>query len=126
MHTVGHAQCKDRSDETNCETCPPIDGPGHPPRLEAERLANRFPCKHRFTKKPICSIACDGLDDLCEGYEDERNCHRYSSWVSIVCGVIVVLLIIALFLLLDNLFPEWSKLYQMQFEMRFWLRWEMA
>jgi hypothetical protein len=31
-----------------------------------------FSCLHRYTKRPICSNPCDGFDDLCEDYEDEK------------------------------------------------------
>ena len=35
-------------------------------------------CRHRYTKRPICAVPCDGIDDLCENFEDER-CND-SSW----------------------------------------------
>ena len=51
--SLGYYQCDDGSDEKNCSSCPPVNGVGHPPRSEADRWANQFPCKHRYTNRDM-------------------------------------------------------------------------
>ena len=70
----GHSQCPDSSDG-NPELCMHCPRPyGHPPRPESEQLLNTLTCIHRYTGRPICAIPCDGRDDLCEAFEDEKDC----------------------------------------------------
>ena len=54
--------------QTFCRQCPRERG--HP--LGKSKYAT-LSCKHRYTKNWICSVPCDGIDDLCEDFEDE-NC----------------------------------------------------
>jgi hypothetical protein len=35
-----------------------------------------FSCKHRYTNTWICAAPCDGRDDLCENFEDEKKCRQ--------------------------------------------------
>ena len=86
----GYINCHDESDEDEeyCGTCPLKRGDGHPRRLKGEKLANTFSCKQRYTNRTICAIPCDGRDDLCEGYEDERNCDELVAlWIYLVGGM---------------------------------------
>ncbi len=47
------------------------------PRSETTDLWKAvFACRHRYTGRPICSEACDGVDGLCEGFADEQ-CQVY-------------------------------------------------
>ena len=40
-----------------------------------------FPCQHRYNKNmSICATPCDGIDDMCLGYEDEENCKIPTIW----------------------------------------------
>jgi hypothetical protein len=53
-----------------------------------------FSCKHRYTGNWICAVPCDGHDDLCEDFEDEK-CDLGTSLsfiVLIVCVLLVVIL----------------------------------
>ena len=64
----GNSQCKDDSDEDPlvCEKCPRNFG------FPKSKLASAtFLCSHRYTKKAICSVPCDGEDDLCLDNADE-------------------------------------------------------
>lgn len=35
-----------------------------------------FSCLHRYTRRPICAIPCDEVDDLCLNYDDEKVCRQ--------------------------------------------------
>ena len=52
-----------------------------------------FSCLHRYTKRPICAIRCNNLDDLCLNNEDELNCRQVNTIQIIVVTLLVVLLI---------------------------------
>ena len=71
----GIQNCKDNSDENKeiCLSCPRDFGW---PSGKAKFAT--LSCRHRYTKRPICAVPCDGIDDLCENFEDER-CND-SSW----------------------------------------------
>ena len=73
----GIPQCKDESDEDEdfCSDC--SRDYGYPRRIVGpsdKPVAWRatFPCKHRYTGRPICVVPCDGVDGLCEEYSDEQ------------------------------------------------------
>ena len=64
----GHLHCEDGSDENpeTCSRCPREFG--HPAgKSEFATMS----CRHRFTQRFICSVPCDGVDDLCEDFSDE-------------------------------------------------------
>ena len=89
----GKAQCEDGSDEDQqyCSKCPLRNGGGHPRRLISEEYSNTFSCKHRYTGTNICANPCDGRDDLCQDYEDERGCEeRLAWWTYLLYGIIAV------------------------------------
>jgi hypothetical protein len=73
----GHIQCDDGSDEEFCSVCPKVNS--------TIRRRNLFPRKHRYTGRPICSIPCDGYDDLCEDYYDE-DCEGISGFFTSILG----------------------------------------
>ncbi len=52
-----------------------------------------FSCKHRYTGNWICAVPCDGHDDLCEDFEDEK-CDLGTSFIFIVLSVCGLLLLI--------------------------------
>jgi hypothetical protein len=52
-----------------------------------------FSCKHRYTGNWICAVPCDGHDDLCEDFEDEK-CDLGTSLSFIVLIVCVLLVVI--------------------------------
>ncbi len=53
-----------------------------------------FSCKHRYTGNWICAVPCDGHDDLCEDFEDEK-CDLGISFSFIVLIVVGLLILIA-------------------------------
>lgn len=68
----GYEHCQDGSDEDplTCSRCPRTFGfPGGKIHLAT------FACQHRYTNKTICSVPCDGKDDLCLDNTDEV-CHE--------------------------------------------------
>jgi hypothetical protein len=53
-----------------------------------------FSCKHRYTGNWICAVPCDGHDDLCEDFEDEK-CELGTSLIFIVlsvCGLLILII----------------------------------
>ncbi len=53
-----------------------------------------FSCKHRYTGNWICAVPCDGHDDLCEDFEDEK-CDLGTSRIFItlfVCGLLLLII----------------------------------
>jgi hypothetical protein len=64
----GYVQCKDGSDEDpdRCKVCPRTFGF---PIGKVRRAT--FSCRHRYTGRWICAVPCDGVDDLCQNFEDE-------------------------------------------------------
>ena len=55
--------------------------------------AASFPCKHRHTGKWICGIPCDGEDDFCEDYSDEKcgsDAFVYALAASVMSVVVTV------------------------------------
>jgi hypothetical protein len=53
-----------------------------------------FSCKHRYTGNWICAVPCDGHDDLCQDFEDEK-CDLSTSLVFIVllvCGLLLIII----------------------------------
>ena len=89
----GTAQCGDASDEDQnyCSECPLRNGGGHPPRLVREEYSNTFSCVHRYTGTNICANPCDGRDDLCQDYADERGCEeRLAWWTYLLFAIIAV------------------------------------
>jgi len=65
-----------------------------------------FACKHRYTKKWICSVPCDGHDDLCEGFADE-DCDPASKYL-ITLAVAFFLIIITI---IGDLFIKNIKIF---------------
>jgi hypothetical protein len=54
-----------------------------------------FSCKHRYTGNWICAVPCDGHDDLCEDFEDEK-CDLGTSLffiVLLVCGLLLLIIV---------------------------------
>jgi hypothetical protein len=52
-----------------------------------------FSCKHRYTGHWICAVPCDGIDGLCEDFEDEK-CDLGTSRIVIallVCGLLLLI-----------------------------------
>ena len=97
----GYVNCKDESDEDKeyCSGCPLKRGDGHPRRLKSEKFANTFRCKQRYTGKIICANPCDGRDDLCEGYADERNCNNLAGgWTYFAVGITITIIFSLVFL----------------------------
>ncbi len=67
----GHLNCPDGSDEDEaiCGNCPrPF---GHPTGNSKHATMS---CQHRYTNRSICAVPCDGKDDLCADFLDEKNC----------------------------------------------------
>ena len=62
--------------------------------------------------RSICAIKCDGRDDLCEGYADERDCEQLSWVFAVLSTIIVISVIITLYWCLDVHFPSWFKLHR--------------
>ena len=87
----GYLHCPDGSDELEsiCSTCPRTIG--YPP----EKLsAATFACKHRYTGRWICSVPCDGHDDLCEDFADE-DCDPASKYfISLAVAFVLILIVI--------------------------------
>jgi hypothetical protein len=90
----GHIQCEDGSDEEFCTVCP------HPNKTH-ERTRT-FPCRHRYTGRPICANPCDGYDDLCEDYSDE-DCEGVS--------FIVILFYVGIATLVMNVIANFIEQY---------------
>ena len=96
----GYLHCPDGSDELEslCSTCPRTIG--YPP----EKLsAATFPCKHRYTGRWICSVPCDGHDDLCEDFADE-DCDPASKYfISFVVAFVMIIVVMIGELFLKNI-----------------------
>jgi hypothetical protein len=53
-----------------------------------------FSCRHRYTGNWICAVPCDGHDDLCADFEDEK-CDLGTSLIFIVllvCGLLLLII----------------------------------
>ena len=67
------------------------------PRLPHEATLDNIKCPHRFfPNQTICAIRCDGRDDLCKDFEDEKGCETISLKWQVLLAVIVVICIIFL------------------------------
>jgi hypothetical protein len=78
----GHIQCDDGSDEEFCSVCPQLNS--------TLQRRHTFPCKHRYTGRPICAYPCNGYDDLCEDYSDE-DCEGISViWVLFLVSCLTI------------------------------------
>ena len=88
----GNIDCLEVSDENQalCKQCPRDFG--HPP---GKSKSATLSCRHRYTKGWICAVPCDGVDDLCENFEDE-NCSENTTLLLI--GSILVLIILTILL----------------------------
>ena len=87
----GYVHCPDGSDENEsvCGSCP--RNFGYP--KDKIQLAT-LPCRHRYTGRWICSVPCDGRDDLCENSEDE-NCDPVSKFLlSVAVGLFFILIVV--------------------------------
>ena len=86
----GNIDCFDISDEDQdfCRKCPRQFGY---PLGKADSAT--FSCRHRYTKRWICAVPCDGIDDLCENFEDE-NCSINSTWFT--SAVLITLLLLTI------------------------------
>lgn len=73
----GYEQCPDGSDEDEliCSTCPREFG-----YAKNNLSLATLPCRHRYTGKWICSVPCDGQDDLCLDFKDE-DCDPVSKFL---------------------------------------------
>ena len=109
----GFFNCNDGSDEDQryCSICPLKSGDGHPIRLESEKFANTFSCKHRYTGLHICAIPCDGRDDLCKDYGDEADCEEFFEWWAyLLCGIATVFFLGLFFRLGERFIDVYSAL----------------
>jgi hypothetical protein len=88
----GNTHCPDGSDEIEdiCKKCPRTFG--FPP--DKLKFAT-FSCKHRYTGKYICSVPCDGKDDLCLDNADEI-CQEDTVTITIIAiGFLILLTVIS-------------------------------
>ena len=104
----GFSNCNDGSDEDQryCSICPLKNGEGHPFRLESEKFANTFSCKHRYTGTHICAIPCDGRDDLCKDYGDEVDCEVGIEWWAYLLFGIAAVTFLGLFFRFGEFFID--------------------
>ena len=61
--------------------------------------------------RDICAIKCDGRDDLCEDYADERDCERLPLGLRVLGAILVITAITIIFWWLDVNHPSWFKLH---------------
>ena len=88
----GKIDCENGADEDDeiCSICPRDFG--FPPNRI--KFAT-FSCRHRHTKRWICAVPCDGLDDFCENSEDE-NC-SVPTWKFTLSSLFILMLFTVLF-----------------------------
>ena len=77
--------------QTFCRRCPRKGG--HP---RGKSKYATLSCKHRYTKNWICSVPCDGIDDLCENFEDEKCSPDSTTFIIITTLGLSALLIITI------------------------------
>ena len=64
----GENDCGSWEDEdpAMCERCPKVFG--YPQRNDIWSASHK--CYHNETGRPICTVACDGMNDRCKGWSD--------------------------------------------------------